>query len=407
MVRRGRIVKFLLSHSDVYDVINLHLLALKMCGELFVVRKRNTNQLYISWKSFACFLAQLLCLLALVIGGHFAHQRFSEKDATYLHQGTSVLIRISGVFAIVISISNAIVGKRIWAILECFDRYDKRMILLNATVDHRTQKLAIMVWTVLFCAGVAIFVGGFIFAIVTNYSNPVLQLVTITQIIIFVMVIVSILCQMVIVMYMASFRFYHLRRFFEVNFLPWQPSSFVLNELPTVNEFRRLTDSALFTTVMELYHTLQEAMRLIHKAYSVQLLSMTVSNIPSPTLAMFATYRSFMTSNYDMQNLIVTMSLSSIMYLLSYYMLIFLSAEIKRESLQLIKSFHHFTNLYNAEFERIVKISADQMNDSSVALHLGPIELNWKLAFSMMSTMISYLVILIQFDRSSVGIASL
>uniref|UniRef100_A0A182M3X8 Gustatory receptor n=1 Tax=Anopheles culicifacies TaxID=139723 RepID=A0A182M3X8_9DIPT len=298
-VRRRRIVKFLLSHTDVYDVINLHLLALKICGELFVVRKRNSNQLYISWKSFGCFVCQLVCLLALVVGGHFAHQQFSAKDATYLHQGTSVLIRISGVFAIVIAISNAIVGKRIWAILECFDRYDKRMVLLNATVDH-------------------------------------------------------------------------------LNFLPWQPSSFVVNELATVNDFRRLTDSGLFTTVMELYHVLREAMHLIHKAYSVQLLSMTVSNIPSPTLAMFATYRSFMTSNYDMQNLI---------------------------SRQLIKSFHHFTNLYNVEFERLVKISADQMNDGSVALHLGPIELNWKLAFSMMGTMISYLVILIQFDRSSVGVS--
>lgn len=331
MVTRRKIVEFLLSHKDLYDVVNLHLLALKLCGELFVDRKRSNGQLYISWRSFLSFVAQLLCLLTLVVGGHFAHVRFSDEDATYLHHGTSVLIRISGVFAIVISISNAIVGKRIWAILECFDIFDKRMIQLNATVDHRTQKLAIMVWTAICFGGISIFISGFIFAIITNYSNPVLQIVTITQVIIFVLVIVAILCQVVIVMYMASCRFSHLRRFFEVNFLPWQPSSFVVNELATVNQFRRLTDSGLFSTVMELYHLLCEAMNLIHKAYSVQLLSMTVSNIPSPTLAMFAMYRSFITSNYEMQNLIVNMSLSSILYLMSYFMLIFLSAEIKRE----------------------------------------------------------------------------
>ncbi|XP_049285335.1 uncharacterized protein LOC125764798 [Anopheles funestus] len=404
----SRILELLLTHTDLYDVINLHLFILRICGDLFVCRNRSTGQLYISWKSFACFIAQLLCLLALVIGGHFAYKKFSEKDATYLHQGTSVLIRISGVFAIVISISNAMGGRRIWTILECFDKFDKRMIMLKAAVDHRAQKLVIMLWTVILCLGVTVFVVMFMFAIVTNYSSAVLQFVTILQIAIFVVVIVAMLCQMVIVVYMASCRFYHLRRFFEVNFLPLKPTaSFMVSELPTVNQFRRLTDSGLFCTVMELFHILRESMRLVHEAYSVQLLSMTVSNIPSPTLAMFGMYRSFMTSNYEMQNLIVTMFLSSIMYLMSYFMLIFLSAQIKRETLQLIKSFHHFTNLYNVEFERMVKISAGQIYDGSHTVHLGPTELNWKLAFSMMGTMISYLVILIQFDRSGVGASSM
>uniref|UniRef100_A0A182SQY9 Gustatory receptor n=1 Tax=Anopheles maculatus TaxID=74869 RepID=A0A182SQY9_9DIPT len=207
------------------------------------------------------------------------------------------------------------------------------MILLNANVDHRTQKQMIMAWTVVYTLGVTTFIMGFVFAIFTNYSNPVLQVVTIVQIIIFVLVIVSMLCQIVIVLYMASYRFYHLRRFFEVNFLPWQPSTLLMNELATVNQYRRLTDSGLFCTVMELYQILRGTMGRIHEAYSVQLLSMTVSNIPSPTLALFAMYRSFMTSNYEMQNLIVTMALSSIMYLLCYLLLIFLSAEIKREVL--------------------------------------------------------------------------
>uniref|UniRef100_A0A182YNA8 Gustatory receptor n=1 Tax=Anopheles stephensi TaxID=30069 RepID=A0A182YNA8_ANOST len=208
------------------------------------------------------------------------------------------------------------------------------MIMLNAPVDHRMQKLVIVSWTVVYSLGVTTFISGFAFAIFTNYSNPILQVVTIAQIIIFVMVIVSMLCQIVIVLYLASYRFYHLRRFFEVNFLPWQPSSLLVNELATVNQYRRLTDSALFCTVMELYQILRKTMCLTHKAYSVQLLSMTLSNIPSPTLALFAMYRSFMTSNYEMQNLIVTMALSSIMYLLCYLLLIFLSAQIKLEVLK-------------------------------------------------------------------------
>lgn len=331
MARQGRFLQFVLIHRDLYDVVNLHLKTLHICGELFVYRDRKTGQLYISWRSFSCFVAQLLCLISLVVGGHFAQQDLGENDATYLHKGTSMLIRISGVFAVVISISNAIVGKRIWAILECFDKFDKQMILLNAAVDHRVQKQVVLAWTVVYVLGVTTFITGFAFAIFTNYSNAVLQVVTIAQIIMFVMVIVSMLCQIVIVLYMASYRFYHLRCFFEVNFLPWQPSPLLVNEIANVNQYRRLTDSGLFCTVMALYQKLREVMSLIHKAYSVQLLSMTVSNIPSPTLALFGIYRSFMTSNYEMQNLIITMALSSIMYLLCYLLLVFLSAQIKRE----------------------------------------------------------------------------
>uniref|UniRef100_A0A6E8V9P3 Gustatory receptor n=1 Tax=Anopheles coluzzii TaxID=1518534 RepID=A0A6E8V9P3_ANOCL len=395
--------KYIIRHENMYDVINLHLIALKICGELFVCRNRSTGQLYVSWKSFASFVAQLICLIMLVVGGYFAQRSYGKEDATYLHRGTSILIRFSGVFAVVIAISNAIVGRRIWAILDCFDRFDKRMQILNAPVDHRTQKLVIVAWTLMFVVGVSSFMLGFVFAISTNYSNMLLRIVTITQIIIFVMVIVSILCQIVIVMYLGSYRFYHLRRFYEVNFLPWKPGSILLSELTTVNQFRRLADSTSFNTVMELYGTLREAVRLMHRAYSVQLLSMTVSNFPTPTLALFGMYRSFMTSNYDMQNLIITMAASSMMYLMAYFLLIFLSTSIKYETQRLIECFHHFTNLNNVEFESMIKVSADEVNRDNVALHVGPVELNWKLAFSMIGTIISYLVILIQFDRSSAG----
>uniref|UniRef100_A0A182PR61 Gustatory receptor n=1 Tax=Anopheles epiroticus TaxID=199890 RepID=A0A182PR61_9DIPT len=395
--------KFVTSHENLYDVVNMHLIALKICGDLFVSRNQRTGQLYVCWKSFASFIAQLICLILLVVGGYFAQQSHGMADATYLHHGTSILIRLSGVFAIVTSISNAIVGKRIWAILDCCDRFDKRMKMLNAPVDHRTQKLVIVGWTLLCSVGVTGFVLGFVFAILTNYANTLMQIVTIIQIIMFVMVIVSMMCQIVIVLYMASYRFYHLRRFYEVNFLPWKPASIMLSELANVNQFRRLSNSSLLSTVMDLYDLLREAMRLMHKAYSVQLLSMTVSNIPSPTLALFGMYRSFVTSNYDMQNLINTMAVSSLMYLMTYFLLIFLSTSIKYETQRLIESFHHFTNLNNVAFENMVKISADQINSDNIALHIGPTELNWKLAFSMLGTIISYLIILIQFDRTSVG----
>lgn len=49
----------------------------------------------------------------------------------------------------------------------------------------------------------------------------------------------------------------------------------------------------------------------------------------------------------------------------------------------MIKSFHRFTNHYSVGFEKVVMASADEMNSSSVSLHLGPLELNWKLAFSV------------------------
>uniref|UniRef100_A0A182JRR0 Gustatory receptor n=1 Tax=Anopheles christyi TaxID=43041 RepID=A0A182JRR0_9DIPT len=392
---------FVLRHENLYDVINLHLIALKICGELFVCRQQSTGQLYVSWKSFASFVAQLICLIMLVVGGHFAQQSYGKDDATYLHRGTSMLIRVSGVFAIVIAISNAIVGKRIWAILDCCDRFDKRMKILNAPVDHRIQKIVILMLTLVFFVGVSSCLLGFMFAIFTNYSNTLLQIVTITQIIIFVMVIVSMLCQIVIVLYLASYRFYHLRRFFEVHFLPWKSSLILLNELTAVTQFRCLTDSFLFETVMDLYSLLREAMRFIQKTYSVQLLSMTVSNIPSPTLALFGMYRSFMTSTYDMQNLIITMAASSLMYLMTYFLLTFLSTSIKYEIQRLIQCFHHFTNLNNVEYEGMMKTSADQLNNDNVTVRLGSVELNWKLVFAMLGTIISYLIILIQFDRSS------
>uniref|UniRef100_A0A182QPB5 Gustatory receptor n=1 Tax=Anopheles farauti TaxID=69004 RepID=A0A182QPB5_9DIPT len=408
MYRRERILKFLQRHADLYDVVNLHLFSLKLFGELYVWRNRSTGQLYISWKSFACFAVILVCLIVLFIGGHLAQQALlGEGDATYLHQGTAVLIEITGVFAITISISNAIVGKNVWAILERLDGFDRRMIVLRAPVDHRTEKRIILGGSLMLFIGVVVFTSAFTAAITKSYRNPTLQLLTIAQVVMFVTVIISMVCQVAIVLFLANARFYHLRKFFEMNFLPWKPSSFLANEFPTVNRYGRCTDARLFRSVLEAFESLSEAMQLTNQTYYVQLFAMTTSNIPTPTLALYATYRSFMASNYDMQYLIITMAVSSWLYMLTYLVLIFLNASIKREVDRLIQSYHHFTNLYHVEFERLVKDSANHISSRNITLHLGPKELDWKLAFSTVSIVVSYLVILIQFDRSGSDVSKL
>uniref|UniRef100_A0A182NR10 Gustatory receptor n=1 Tax=Anopheles dirus TaxID=7168 RepID=A0A182NR10_9DIPT len=355
----------------VYDVGNLHLFSLKLFGDLYLSRNRTTGQLYISWKSFASFVGRLVCLVVLIVWGHVVQQQLSGSDATYLHQAVGLLINFSGMFAVTISISNAMVGKQIWGILEQMDKFDKWMRVLNAPVDHRTEKRVVLQWSLMLFVGVVFFTSAFTIVVSSLFANPILKIVIAAEMAIFVVLIVS------------------------------MPTSFFMNEFTTVNQYRRCTDSRLFGCVLEAFEALYEAMQLTHKAYAVQLFSMTVSNIPTPTLALFAMYRSLVTSNYDMQYLIITMSVSSVMYLLTYLMLILLSTNIKREVNRLIQSYHHFTNLHNVEFERLVKDSTNHISSRRITLHLGPMELNWKLAFSMLGIIVSYLIILIQFDRSS------
>ncbi|XP_050087088.1 uncharacterized protein LOC126572090 [Anopheles aquasalis] len=62
------------------------------------------------------------------------------------------------------------------------------------------------------------------------------------------------------------------------------------------------------------------------------------------------------------------------------------------------------TNTYHVEFRRFVEESAVSIKTHFQPLQIGSIELNWKLAFSMLGWIVSYMVILIQFDASGAGL---
>ncbi|XP_049534810.1 uncharacterized protein LOC125950663 [Anopheles darlingi] len=209
----------------------------------------------------------------------------------------------------------------------------------------------------------------------------------------------------VILVFLAFGRFTHLRKFFDIQFLPWQPSSSLLLELNKVNLYQRRTHSALFHSVLQMFDDLHRAMKLINKVYLIQLLLISSALLPSPTFALFAMYRSFVTEDYALRHMIATIAVSSLLYLLSFFVLILISTGISYEVDRLVKQLHMFTNMYHVEFRGFVEESAVCIKTHFLSLHMGPIELNWRLAFSMLGWMVSYMVILIQFDASGAGVA--
>ncbi|XP_035773419.1 uncharacterized protein LOC118456616 [Anopheles albimanus] len=393
--------------SNVYDVLNMHLSLMTFLGELFIVGNHRTGSLHVSSKGLGLFVLQLLSLILLAIGGQLAHSLLEETNATYLHYGMSLLITSTGAYAVVVTICNARAGKIIWHILECFDEFDRKMDRLSAPVDHRAQKLTLYHASTVAMLGCVSSNAAFFFAIVLTYSNVILQAIVFVEVSLFVVVVFSSLAQIVMLSFLAYGRFRHLRRFFDIHFLPWQPASSLLRELNKVNLYQRRTHSALFHSVLQMFDDLHRALKLINKVYLVQLVLISSALLPSPTFALYATYRSFVTENYELRYMIATIAVSSLLYLFSFFVLIFISTGISYEVDRLVRQFHMFTNMYHVEFRRFVEESAVCIKTHFLPLHMGPIELNWKLAFSMLGWMVSYLVILIQFDASDVGLPEL
>ncbi|XP_055605607.1 uncharacterized protein LOC129753786 [Uranotaenia lowii] len=312
-----------------------------------------------------------------------------STGSVILDNGTRYTIVLGSIYITLLAVSNY------WS-------YEKA-IKCNAPVNQVAQKR-----TFLQCIGCVVCIWIFLGFVNTKGANQVSESLETRLAIIF-----SSLCfaipftlielQLFCFGYLISYRLNHLNETLSVNFVaPGKKSTLILKELPVPRSLQA-DKSKLLNELWLQWSNVNKAAQMTSKVVSGQLIFVSVANVVMNTFSLFTLYRALISQDSQQEWLAVFNVTTSVFLGIFGMVIIEIMDRIKRQGAKTAILVHKaFQNYDNTPIKEELLQFSQYMSHRKIVINCYLFECDWTLGMSIMSTMISYLVILIQFDDSFV-----
>ncbi|XP_058448647.1 putative gustatory receptor 28b [Malaya genurostris] len=395
----GRLSGFFLRSESIYDVFLVNHAISKLFGLTIysVVRETDKYRIKVTLSDvlgllWLLFMQGFMFYVALVI-----LNRFQSTGSEIMDNGMKYSFLFFSNYVLLSSIENYWRYGHILMIWRKFDEFDARARKMNASIDHSSEKQHFFrAFAFLFLALITVQVSGYI---TLSYVYPLRIRLFVTTSFLFFSVPYTIIHQNVyIICQSVCNRLNHVNRAFGVHFVPQKKANqLLMNELPAP---RGLWDKAIvLDQLTTLWTQITELTQMVSHVFVAQIIAITVTSTMMITFSLFTFYRAQLGEDYHLELISLTYLKASAFYVLILAVLIEKFDAIKREAKQTAVLVHKALREDDNKHlrEELIAFSL-LLNHRPVRITCALFDCDWTMGVSIIGTISSYLVILIQFD---------
>ncbi|EAT37763.1 AAEL010277-PA, partial [Aedes aegypti] len=395
-----------LSSSDsIYDVVYLNYLLSKIFGMFIYTVTENgfgKRSMIFTWSDIFPII-RLLCLQATSLYISYAMADHMESTGSNIMDfGLKYNLAIGSFYIFLLAISSYRSFGSFWIMLDKLNQFDEWARQINAPVCHRTQKRRLwkaIVVIILLLTFVVISTGFLVSEMSSGFGMPISMALIFGC---FGVPFSLFTHNLSMIGYLVSYRLNHLNATLTAQFVPPKKSSMVLlDELPVPKS--NYNKSVVLHQIQLQWTEICQVVELISKTYYRQIIFIATASTIMSTFSVFVFYRAMISQDYSQK-------LNAIVYLMSnwYVMLLILVMigvfdGIKQKGKRTAALVHKaLRETSNDRIRDELMLFSSFLAHKKIVVNCYIFVCDWTLGMSLISAIISYLVILIQFDASLV-----